>query len=379
MVSGPSRSFPLLLLGAALFILLPGVATAQGLPACPDADEDGYAICSSACETPAVPCGDCNDSDPAIHPGVFDTCDCQDNDCNGIVDDFCYLDADGDGLVCGDDNCPLVPNMNQLDSDDDGFGDVCDNCPRVANPGQTDVDQDGRGDACDNCPATSNPPQSDADGDGLGDACDICPTVPSGSNLDGDGDGLGDECDNCPAIANANQADGDNDFVGDVCDNCPTVPNHVQADDDGDGLGNSCDNCRTVPNPFQEDCDANGVGNACDECFEPEPGLPNPCHCGVQRVTDVAIDFKSPAGKGSGLVTWLTKHEVDVLGFNVVTYDSGPRVQLNLVLIPCQQCATGLDVSYAQVIPKHKGGHQIYIELVHVTGVVDTYGPAAKN
>jgi hypothetical protein len=375
----PRIGFLLALLCGVVLLAFPGDVAAQGLPACPDADEDGYALCSSACEPPAVQCGDCDDSDAAIHPGVPDTCDCRDNDCNGIVDDFCDADADGDGLVCGVDNCPFVANPNQADLDDDGLGDLCDNCPTVANPGQPDLDVDGRGDACDNCPATSNPTQSDQDQDGFGDACDICPSVPSGSNLDADDDGLGDACDNCPSIANANQADADHDLVGDVCDNCPTVPNAIQADDDGDGYGNSCDNCRTVPNPGQEDCDANGVGNACDECFEPPPGFPNPCGCGIQRVTDVAIDFQSPAGKGSGLVTWQTKHEHDVAGFNVVTYDSGPRVQLNLLLIPCQQCSTGLDASYAQVIPKHKGGHSIYIELVHVGGAVDTWGPAARN
>jgi hypothetical protein len=357
----------------------PGAAAAQGVPACPDADLDNYADCSGSCETPAVPCGDCDDSDPAIHPGVLDTCDCKDNDCNGIVDDFCDQDADGDGLVCGVDNCPFVNNPNQADLDDDGIGDLCDNCPSVVNPGQSDVDQDGRGDVCDNCPATANPTQSDGDGDGFGDACDICPTVPSGSNLDSDGDGLGDACDNCPSIANPTQADGDNDFDGDVCDNCPTVPNATQADDDGDGLGNNCDNCRTIANPLQEDCDFDGVGNACDECFEPPPGVPNPCGCGPQRVTDAAIDFKSPAGKGSGLVTWQSNKEVDVVGYFVVTYDSGQRVQLNLTLIPCQQCATGLGASYAVVIPQHKGGHSIYIEMLQSNGTVGTFGPAVRK
>jgi len=40
-----------------------------------DRDGDGYA------------CLDCNDADPAIHPGVVETCDRVDNDCNGLVDD----------------------------------------------------------------------------------------------------------------------------------------------------------------------------------------------------------------------------------------------------------------------------------------------------
>lgn len=343
----------------------PAAVAAQGLPDCEDADFDGYALCTPACAPSAAPCGDCNDADPDVHPGVLDTCDCRDNDCNGIVDDFCDQDADGDGLVCGVDNCPFVNNPNQLDLDDDGVGDVCDNCPAVANPAQTDGDHDTRGDACDNCPATANPNQSDADGDGLGDACDVCPTVPSGSNLDSDGDGIGDACDNCPAIPNATQADADNDFVGDVCDNCPTVPNHIQSDSDQDGFGDACDNCVILFNPGQEDCDGDGFGDACEACEIPPPGVPDPCGCGPQVVINAAIDFKSPAGKGSGLVTWQTNKELDVIGFNVGTPDDfGQIIPINPVLIPCEQCLTGVGASYAFIIPKHRSGRELYVQMV---------------
>lgn len=40
-----------------------------------DRDGDGHA------------CLDCNDADPAIHPGAAEACDRVDNDCNGVVDD----------------------------------------------------------------------------------------------------------------------------------------------------------------------------------------------------------------------------------------------------------------------------------------------------
>lgn len=54
------------------------------------------------------------------------------------------------------DNCWLVPNVDQKNSDKDLLGDACDNCRTVENPLQRDTDQDGLGDDCDD----------DMDGDG---------------------------------------------------------------------------------------------------------------------------------------------------------------------------------------------------------------------
>jgi hypothetical protein len=71
-------------------------------------------------------------------------------------------DADGDGVLDDDDNCPLRANPTQHDEDADGVGDVCDNCPHVANADQANVGEtgassvaDGAGDACDPFPSIS--------------------------------------------------------------------------------------------------------------------------------------------------------------------------------------------------------------------------------
>ena len=317
-----------------LLLLLPassGVLRAQELPPCPDDDFDGFYDCASTvCDPGSWLCGDCNDADASIYPGAAEVCDCQDNDCSGVRDDApgCQeVDPDGDGLVCEEDNCPNV----------------------------------------------SNPDQADGDGDRIGDACDMCPDIPE--REDADGDGFGDVCDNCPVVANLDQVDSDLDGVGDACDNCPVTFNSTQADRDGDNFGDQCDNCVLFPNPTQADCDGDGFGDVCDNC----PPPPGPCACFVQQVSDIVIDFKSPAGKGSGLLEWTTAAEVDVLGFNVVEFDGTNRVAINRALIPCQECSTGLGAFYTFIIPKHKSGHGIFIEMLHLNGSVQAYGPASKR
>jgi N-acetylneuraminic acid mutarotase len=140
-----------------------------------DGDGDGYGSSS----VPQVDCtqptgfvpmpGDCNDGNPAAHPGATEICDVVDNDCNGLVDD---RDADHDGSTvcfdCNDSVASIHPGAAEVcnvvdddcngmidedaagvDSDSDGIHNVCDNCPGVPNPGQGDFNHDLVGDACD--------------------------------------------------------------------------------------------------------------------------------------------------------------------------------------------------------------------------------------
>ncbi len=194
----------------------------------------------------------------------------------------------------------------------------------------------------------------DGDGDGFttcdGDCDDSNASIHPGAveicnGKDDDCDGAVDE-----------GFDADLDGVVDCFDNCPAVFNPNQADMDFDGIGDVCDNCPTIPNRDQNIC-------ACAQC----------------NVGNVTIDFSSPYGKGSAVVSWETGPEVDVLGFNVIVIDQkGNRIQLNPALIRCEECITGVGHIYTYVIPKHKSGHNVFVEMLRLNGNVLVGGPAVR-
>ncbi len=205
------------------------------------------------------------------------------------------LDADGDGVNTGLDNCPLMFNPSQADADGDGIGDGCDTC--------TDTDGDGFGNpgfpantcSADNCPNVANPTQADSDGDGVGDACDNCPFVSNPNQGNSDGDTFGDACDNCPTVTNQNQADADGDGIGDTCDNCPGVANPTQTDSDGDGFGDACDGPGDLNHDGVVSCPDWPPFRAC--LGTGGPGLPVPGGC-----SDADIDSDGDVDYADGLV-----------------------------------------------------------------------------
>ena len=202
---------------------------------------------------------------------------------------------------------------------------------------------------------------SDSDGDGVPDRFDTC--------TDTDGDGTGNPgfpanlcaLDNCPALPNPSQSDGDGDGIGDVCDNCPALANPGQQDSDGDGAGDVCDTC-----PYGGDAAVDRNLNGVADCVDP-------------AVFEPLIEFGSPVGRGSGVVSWSTTYEFDLTGFNVISIDSqGNRTTMNTTLIPCEECVTRQGHSYSFLVPKHRSGRNIFIEAVRSAGRF-LYGPAVKN
>ena len=118
-------------------------------------------------------------------------------------------DCDGDGANSDKDTDDLDPDV-----DGDSILDGSDNCPLVSNAGQADTDSDGNGDAC----------SEDADGDGTLDNADNCPLLSNAEQVDTDSDGIGDLCDD----------DDDNDGVLDVDEVREDCRIKVDCDDDGE-------------------------------------------------------------------------------------------------------------------------------------------------
>ena len=273
-----------------------------------DGDDDGYLVdaastvvsadsdCSDTGEGLAgEPTGDCDDTDPAVHPGASEGVgDGRDQDCDG--EELCYVDVDGDGYVVGSGTVVSA----DLDCTDPGEADAdapdgdCDDSDPAFHPGApgeectdpNDYDCDGHVD------------YRDVDGDGW-PACvecddldeDVHPDAPELCNgVDDDCDG---EVDDDPVDASTWYSDADGDGFGDAelaqegCEQPDgTVANAADCDDTdasvwpgapevvGDGLDQDCDGEDAQP-PVHED--TGGVpapssgddgGGGCGGCVE---------------------------------------------------------------------------------------------------------------
>ena len=150
-----------------------------------DADMDGVDDCVQGTDLDGdgwySENGDCDDSDPAIHPNAIEVCDGVDNNCDGVFLPAEITDDDGDGFTACDDCNDGDPTIFP------GATEVCDgvdnNCDAIVDEG-CDDDGDGVFNELDNCPVTANADQADSDGDGEGDACDDCNALSGLANFD---------------------------------------------------------------------------------------------------------------------------------------------------------------------------------------------------
>jgi hypothetical protein len=131
-------------------------------------------------------------------------------------------DADGDGVLDDEDNCPGLSNPDQEDLDGDTIGDRCD----------TDVDGDGLTQREEQING-SDPRRVDTDGDGLDDAREVNELGTNPNALDSDGDGLADDVEVAQGT-DPTQADPDQDGLDDQRElDLGTDPNDPDSDSDG--------------------------------------------------------------------------------------------------------------------------------------------------
>lgn len=141
-----------------------------------DHDRDGYSVDE----------GDCDDENRQVNPGVTESCDDVDEDCNGVVDDIVewvsgalarYVDGDGDGYGSGRPvyTCEEISGYTQLTGDcDDANVDVHPRRSELCNGVDDDCDGDIDQPSADECVWG----YADADGDGLGGAGAFCSCEP---------------------------------------------------------------------------------------------------------------------------------------------------------------------------------------------------------
>ena len=124
---------------------------------------------------------DCEPKNEDVFPGADETCVVLDIDCDGDL----YNDLEGcvqqceDGLIPGQDNCPLICNPAQKDYDTDNVGDACDD----------DDDNDGVPDVDDCAPYNQNVyPGAVENCDGVDENCNSevdedCGCIPEGQGF----------------------------------------------------------------------------------------------------------------------------------------------------------------------------------------------------
>jgi len=193
-----------------------------------DADVDGYASPIDTLEDCDRPSGylappapgqeDCDDSDGAINPGAVESCDGEDADCDGAIDEDAadagtwFVDTDEDGF--GD---PLISET--ACDPPDGYTDIagdCDDASDAVHPGATE--------RCDD---------ADEDCDGTIDEEAVNPET---FYADGDDDGYGSP------LTTTSACDSPEGYTDDATDCDDTVAAiNPGADEDCNGLDDDCD------------------------------------------------------------------------------------------------------------------------------------------
>ena len=228
-----------------------------------DVDGDGF-------DAKVVNGPDCNDNSAAIHPGVVETVDGVDQDCNGFVDDNTdAFDDDGDGYTegagdCDDTAADVFPGALEV------CDDVDQDCNLVIDNDTECYDDDGDGydeltGDCDDTDVDRGPDIVENTTNGIDDDCDG--KVDEGGTNDPDGDGITAAAGDCepnngavypgaPEIVNGK----DDNCDGEIDEGTTAYDDDLDwfSEDDGD-----CDDSDADLSPDATEL-ANGVDDNCD-------------------------------------------------------------------------------------------------------------------
>ena len=225
-----------------------------------DADGDNVTVCGADGDSSTVADNDCDDTDPLDFPGAIESCNADDEDCDGLIDDGFDIDTDG-FTTCGADGDPTTTADNDCDDGDvldfPGGIETCngddEDCDGHVDEG-FDVDTDGfTSCGADGNPATTADNDCD-DGDitafpGATEVCDAdledCNgTIDDGFDVDTDG------FTTCGADGIAGNADDDcDDAAGTGAATFPGAPEVCDgSDNDCSGLADAAmQNVTDVP------------------------------------------------------------------------------------------------------------------------------------
>lgn len=242
----------------------------------PDGDGDTFGPCM----------GDCDDSNPDISPIADEVAgDGIDNNCDGIVDG----DYDGDGFTESDGDCDDYDEEVNPDANESCYDGVDNDCDGFTDADEPDEDGDGYGPCqgdCDDGDAQINPGMDEVAGDGIDNNCDFL----IDEDIDGDGwTETNGDCDDEDPSAHP----GAPEIPGDGVDNnCNGFTDGDEPDGDGDGatIGDGdCDDTNPAARPgFIED-PTDGIDNDCNGLTDDEPD----CDCSATNEAQ-AMDLCIP-------------------------------------------------------------------------------------
>jgi hypothetical protein len=219
-----------------------------------DVDGDGYGAAAGgtmvACTPPpgyASSNTDCDDTNPAIHPGAAEVCNGIDDNCDGTADNGLtmstyYLDRDGDGYGSAASGAKVACGAALAGVGYVAMGGDCDDNDKNVHPGATEI-CNGKDDDCNGTPDNGLPTSTfyrDADGDGYGNhnapktACSL--TVAGSGYVGNDLD-----CDDTDPDVNPAAPERCDNMKDDNCNgivDTDALPTNVfYHDNDGDGYG----------------------------------------------------------------------------------------------------------------------------------------------